>query len=279
VVIAIIAILAAILIPVLAQVRESARATDCLTRLHQIWVSANVYRQDEGDFPGALMGYVESGTLNQSNGSPYDPTVGHGCIAGADAIINGFLYPEQIRDSGIFKCPDNPNNKKRPATCNDTSVVTTAYFPLKPPFWPAGKSYITDAGGPVATNCPSDANGYMDCYLTGPLAGKPKYYYRWDSYDIGPRILADGTAVRDAQGNPIFEVHYSPDWTGVTGATDMPNQLKYSNPPTDKTLLTYCTYHTATAGAPTYTAITLSGTAKKLDRKLFQDYGANVYNQ
>ena len=41
-VIAIIAILTAILFPVAGTVREQARATDCMSKLHQLWVSANV---------------------------------------------------------------------------------------------------------------------------------------------------------------------------------------------------------------------------------------------
>lgn len=58
-VIAIIAVLTAILFPVAGTVREQARATDCMSNLHQLWVSANVYREDEGAFPSALLGYPE----------------------------------------------------------------------------------------------------------------------------------------------------------------------------------------------------------------------------
>ena len=44
VVIAIISILAAILFPVAGTVREQSRASDCLTKLHQLWISA-LYRR------------------------------------------------------------------------------------------------------------------------------------------------------------------------------------------------------------------------------------------
>ena len=113
VVVAIIAILAAFLVPVLAQVRESARATDCLTRLHQLWVSANVYKQDEGDYPGALFGYAEEECLD-NNGVPFRKTYNPNDVnpntpdayspckrITADRVIQGFLFPEQYRDAGI----------------------------------------------------------------------------------------------------------------------------------------------------------------------------------
>ena len=45
-VIAIIAVLAAILFPVFAQVREKARSTDCLSNLRQIGTAANMYFSD-----------------------------------------------------------------------------------------------------------------------------------------------------------------------------------------------------------------------------------------
>jgi prepilin-type N-terminal cleavage/methylation domain-containing protein/prepilin-type processing-associated H-X9-DG protein len=46
VVVAIIAILAAILFPVFMQVREKARATDCVSNMRQIGLAANMYFQD-----------------------------------------------------------------------------------------------------------------------------------------------------------------------------------------------------------------------------------------
>ena len=55
VVIAIIAILAAILFPVFAQVREKARQTACLSNLRQIGLGLSMYVQDNDErFPGAL---------------------------------------------------------------------------------------------------------------------------------------------------------------------------------------------------------------------------------
>src|SRR5207247_2657951 len=91
--------------------------------------------------------------------------------------------------------------------------------------------------------CGSDSYGLVDCHLTGPLKGMARYYYRWDSYDIGPRIV-NGLAVKVGNGY-VYDKHYGTDWTGITGALDLAIQLKYQNPPPDKTMLTYCTWHNA----------------------------------
>jgi prepilin-type N-terminal cleavage/methylation domain-containing protein len=82
VVIAIIAILAAILFPVFAQARESARKTSCLNNMKQLGTATAMYTQDwDGWYPLAWF----------SNGE------------------NGFevaLYP-YIKNKGIFECPSN----------------------------------------------------------------------------------------------------------------------------------------------------------------------------
>jgi hypothetical protein len=82
-----------------------------------------------------------------------------------------------------------------------------------------------------------------------------------------------------SSGGTVFDRRYSPDWTGVAGATDLTAQLKYSNPPADKTLLAYCTWHTATAGAPTFTALSMSGSARKVDYNVFLEHGPNAFNR
>jgi prepilin-type N-terminal cleavage/methylation domain-containing protein len=266
-VIAIIAVLAAILFPLASSVREQARASDCMTKLHQLYVSARVYKDDEGGYPPALMGYAEAaGPNGDSTGVPLtDP--GAQTPVQIDRAINGFLYSEQVRDASVFRCPDNI--RSGPAD------VTVAYFPPRPADWPAGAAWI---GQELATlGCPSDANGTVDCFTDGPLAGKPKYYYTRDSYDVGPRIGADGRPVSGADGAFVFDRHYSADWTGIKGATDLPIQLKYANPPGDRTLLAYCTWHAATYGAGTITAINLAGSAKKLDLQQSLAVGPGMY--
>lgn len=106
VVIAIIAILAAILFPVFAQARESARMSSCLSNMKQLGLSWNMYAQD----------YDEVYPLSRSVGYPDNSRGDCG------------VWPEQVMDTGtkkltwkdetqpyiknkqIYRCPSNPNN-------------------------------------------------------------------------------------------------------------------------------------------------------------------------
>src|SRR4028119_636555 len=54
IVLAIIGLLAAILMPMLSRARERARQTACATNLSQIALAVQMYRQEEGRYPGSL---------------------------------------------------------------------------------------------------------------------------------------------------------------------------------------------------------------------------------
>src|SRR5436853_7431745 len=71
VVIAIIAILAAILFPVFAQARESARITSCLSNMKQIGLSWNMYAQDYDEtYPLSRRVDPAPGGYTYGNGQP-----------------------------------------------------------------------------------------------------------------------------------------------------------------------------------------------------------------
>src|SRR6185503_1867602 len=103
---------------------------------------------DEGGYPTSLLGYAEYGFVDgggvchpeTSTGVPYDG-VGP-CIASLDRLVNGFLYTEQVKDSGVFRCPDNVRANKL--------NVTIAHFPPRPTNWPIDPvtslpyPYVTD---------------------------------------------------------------------------------------------------------------------------------------
>ncbi len=269
-VIAIIAILTAILFPVAGTVREQARATDCLSKLHQLWVSVGVYKSDEGGFPPALYGYAEAENTSTvpSTRLPWDPGLGLPVVP-ADNTQLGFLYREQIKDLNAFRCPDNTRKNK--------SEVVFAYFAPRPAEWPATAGYIGDYL--AAQGCPTaGALGTLDC---DPATGKPRYFYAVDSYDISPAIdPVTGAQILQSDGSLGYHVRYSTDWTGPyrngsgppldpthvgTGAADLPYQLKYENPPDDKTILTLCAWHQATNKSGTVPAITMGGSAKKIN--------------
>lgn len=86
VVIAIIAILAAILFPVFAQARESARIASCLSNMQQIGLGINMYSQD----------YDEYIPLNRAVDAQY-----------IEGNWKDLIQP-YIKNLQIFQCPSNP---------------------------------------------------------------------------------------------------------------------------------------------------------------------------
>jgi prepilin-type N-terminal cleavage/methylation domain-containing protein len=109
-VIAILALLAALLFPVLAQVRESGRQTACRSNLRQIGLALDLYRQDYNAFPPHL----------------------------------STLYPAYVRDARIYVCPSDPDRGLHDG--NDflegnlylPSGVSYDYLPNWSPAWEAG---------------------------------------------------------------------------------------------------------------------------------------------
>lgn len=266
VVIAVIAVLVAILFPTFLQVKKRATEAACMSNLRQIYTAVKLYAQDNsGVYPETLYGFAEN-----TDGS-YN-TTGTGAVP-ATHILRGYLYRKQINDAQVFHCPANDRDPNR---------ITTAHFPPQPPSWPTkpdGTPYsYVEALGPPSGPCPRDEAGVVDCFLSGPLLGQPKYYYAHDSYDIGPRVDADGRMVTSG-GEPVYDVHYSRDWTAATGTDDLPSQLKYPNPPDDRTMLTYCTWHRAVAGSDMIISISLAGSVKPVPYALILQHGANLYNR
>ncbi len=98
-VIAIIAILAGIIFPVMAAVKTRARMVNCMTNLHDIAMAVQLYQQDNRKYPETLGGTVETG----SDGSitPFDRIKGTG----------GGLYPEYVKTIKGFHCPLSPITK------------------------------------------------------------------------------------------------------------------------------------------------------------------------
>ena len=108
VVIAIIAILAAILFPVFAKVREKARATACLSNLNQIAKATIQYNQDYDEmfYPHRYTCGTNCNPLMAQNGGPAPA----GAITGKAANRVFWISELQpyVKSYDIFKCPSNP---------------------------------------------------------------------------------------------------------------------------------------------------------------------------
>ena len=112
VVIAVIAILAAILFPVFAKVREKARQTSCASNLKQLSLAFIAYTQD---YDEALPKSGQNGATPVCGGVPdgswvlpeaIDTTVSKVCTATQLPVPNGSLY-SYVKSAQVYKCPSD----------------------------------------------------------------------------------------------------------------------------------------------------------------------------
>ncbi len=233
-VIAIIAVLAAILMPVFARVKESTRQATCMSNMHELYLKSSLYKEDHGQkMPPLLLGVAEN-----SDGSPW---TGAGTPVAPSNMKNSYLYPKYIASIETFHCPNN-------TVSSYSAAVNATYHPTS---------------GYTGTVI----NGQAGISVTGLGAGASINFYALDSYDI--------TQVVGSQAGER-QLVYCLDWTGATGPSDAPQQLKYRNPPADKTILTWCNYH-AHSGSDMCTYVTLSGTAKTITAERINGKGWNLF--
>ena len=274
-VIAIIAILAALIFPVFGRAREQTRQTNCMTNLRELYTALKLYHEDNSKYPATLLGFVQSDVPAADNKPSFYTGPGSGNPIPIEQLTYRPLKTGQnyIKDKINYICPDSPNN--------NPSLITPVVYPdrLNPK---------TDGESPlsgqqvvftelVRDNC-CDAK-------VEAVMGQPIYYYRFDSYDIGPKLGADGRGVKNG-GNDVYELHYSLDWSGNNGTdpnlpnyskNDYPNQLKYPDPPQDSTVVTWCTYHSAVAGTDNIPVLMLSGRVAPVPRNRFYENGVLAF--
>ncbi len=96
-VIAIIAILASIIFPVMGVVGNKARMNKCITQLHEIGVAVQLFKQDNRQYPDMLFIPVQK---DPQSGAviPCDQ------IHSNDATLTG-LYPEYVKSCKLYHCP------------------------------------------------------------------------------------------------------------------------------------------------------------------------------
>jgi len=98
-VIAIIAILAAIIFPVMGTVTARARQNKCMTQLHEIGMAVQMFKQDNRRYPDILSTEVQYDP--SSNIIPFDQ-----CGINAKQNAAG-LFPEYVKAARLFHCPNS----------------------------------------------------------------------------------------------------------------------------------------------------------------------------
>ncbi|MEO7453194.1 MAG: prepilin-type N-terminal cleavage/methylation domain-containing protein [Fimbriimonadales bacterium] len=243
VVIAVIAILAAILLPVFFRAKIQAKRTADITNMAAIARALSLYKSDQGGHPPLLVQAAEY------NGN---------MLKRIEQVQRGFLFKRNIDDVTVLHSQGDPNE--------DQAATVEACWPTRD----------ATASGPsqVQFKGPGDLVRYTDLafnFNPGPLNGQnpgdPVEFYAYDSYDIGPSF---NPQCASADG---MELRYVLFWTqmgqGGGGPSDNPRQLGYRDQPED-TIITWNTYFQDETTAPLDNSkdtivLYLSGTARPED--------------
>ena len=111
VVIAILGLLAAVLFPVFAKVRESGRRTVCLSNERQIGMALFQYAQDSN----GILAWGSQMPAPKAGSNEFYPSSGEGWA--------GQVFP-YVTDVGVFRCPDDGTIIPPPAAGADRHVVS-----------------------------------------------------------------------------------------------------------------------------------------------------------
>lgn len=229
-VIAIIAILSAILLPVLARAKDSAYRSSDIQDMNEIRSALQLYKVDNDVYPPAILGYASIYMTG--------PNIGQVIPANA---YNGHLYSKRLPSFETLR----PAYNREPF-----NIVVKAVWPKADNRAP-GTAPILDLDGDGdidANDDPSDARQAFDGTVVlaeTPLAASPcnggapdtdACFYKVSGYDVA--------AVRDPAnpGGMRNELRYARFWTvwgtGGGNAMDDPRQLGYDDPP-ESTVVTW----------------------------------------
>lgn len=135
VVIAIIAILAAILFPVLTSAKENARTTTCMNNLKTLAKGCIMYGSDNnGKFPGSFYGWLSSGTHDWC-----------GCLEGFTSNVHpemGTLW-RYVKTYDVYRCPSDKG-------ISPTHVPSSPNYPISYSMnWLLGPHYDPHTNSPT----------------------------------------------------------------------------------------------------------------------------------
>ncbi|MCE5200399.1 MAG: DUF1559 domain-containing protein [Armatimonadota bacterium] len=242
-VIAIIAILAAIIFPVMARVKETARQNQCMTNLHQIAMGVQMFKQDNRRYPEALAGMVDNTgapTTNISNAVALDA-----------AKSDSYLFSEYVKSIKVFHCPSSNFNK--------TDAASTVSCGLKT-YDEEGTQvnlYIYNSYDAYCYPDSSESTGYKgDRHYCTDWANEVGYIadHNDEIKPFDPKALTDPAA------------------KAAAASEDYARQLKFRNPPAD-TVITWCSYHetrTADSVSGRATVVFLDGSTESVDARVME---------
>ncbi|EIP97704.1 prepilin-type N-terminal cleavage/methylation domain-containing protein [Opitutaceae bacterium TAV1] len=193
-VIAIIGILAAIIIPVVGKVRQSAKAVTCLSNLRQMGVAVAAYRADNKGFPPPPLDKFNPGSHENLTVWEGTPPGGYGAIGLGLLQYDGYLGSNfadkavaDARRSPIFRCPGRAAGESKLDKKPDGSWVKNNWIDYSYLLQDDRYSATLDPGMAVATdvrggNQQNAAEGGTDPRQRG-----------WHGGDFANVLRADGS--------------------------------------------------------------------------------------
>lgn len=207
-VIAIIALLSAIIFPVMSTVKAKTRQQSCISQLHELAMRADMYKKDNGKFPLTL------GPMYRAS-EPIDQVKAG--TTGTGGELPGLFIRGYIDNFRLFHCPSQLSDDMT-----------------------AGVTYNYDASNAALTVSSYVYSSYD--YYTGtasaPITGPEgiRYAYRWGVLQTGPMGSSFAT-LAPASPYPMGTTD-----SEALQQQDYQRQLCWRNPPSD-TVLTWCSYH------------------------------------
>ncbi len=167
VVIAIISILAAILFPVFASAKESARGISCLSNMRQIGMALIMYQSDSDDFSAPCVSVQPTPGLSpqvpwigyDNNNAPSNGSFTGNILEPATSKIRTGLIDGYLKSEGVKTCPNKPKQWQLALALNYFNAnYPSPYYTTNPAA--AGNEYSLNAKA-----CSTDAaTSLMSCH-------------------------------------------------------------------------------------------------------------------
>lgn len=236
-VIAIIAILAAIIFPVMSRVKENANQSNCMTNLHQIQMGLQMFKQDNRKYPEVLSAEVEYESAGE-------PRMFENCTQGKH------LFKEYVKNYQLFHCPSSRITNSRD------------YAEYAPGYGRQVKVYAYCSYDYGLPNYEAADRGTHKVYANPD----PHYVVSW-ALSVEDVLNSSLTPYP-----PNEYVGASQAARTEAAQRDYERQLKFRNPPGD-TLVTWCSYHAGQDRSGQILAIFLDGHADRFPAKEVEGSG------
>lgn len=239
VVLAIIAILAAILLPAFNGARENSKQANCASNLQQIGIAVRLYYDDEKRYPATLAVLLPA-TAKLNNAGAYGTTVGTqntGCTATSTEPCDNLNGTGHLKTTDVLLCPDDDHSgseprssygdvsNKLPAPKAATDVTTDASRFV----WNYWGYESTVAGGMAGTAYPVQCDKETSATTCGTAGG---YYEK--AFETQARYLVDPS--RPLQWSQTPPESYNP-----VDPRKLPRLANRYAP--QYTIITHCVYH------------------------------------